>query len=133
MRPVVPPGQLPLQDLARRVAWELVEEHDLARHLEPGEVLLHPVLEVVLGDVTGDHHEGLEPLAEVGVVDAQRRHLDHALVPGQTVLDLLGEDVLSAGDDHLVVATLDEQVAVLVEAADVAAAHQPVEIGRAHV
>jgi hypothetical protein len=37
---------------------------------------------------------------------------------------LAREDVLAAGDDHLVVAAGDEQAAVLVEVADVARGHQ---------
>ena len=42
----------------------------------------------------------------------------------EQVLDLGREDVLAAGDDHLVVAALDEQPALLVEPAEVAAGHQ---------
>ena len=107
---------------------QLVEEHDLARHLVAGEVLLDPVLEVVLGDVARrEHHERPEPLAEVVVVDADRGHLDDRLVAGEAVLDLLGEDVLAAGDDHLVVAALDVQPAVVAEPADVTGRHQSVD------
>ena len=58
---------------------------------------------------------------------ADRGDLDDRVVAGQAVLDLLGEDVLAAGDDHLVVAALDVQQPVLVEAADVAGRHQPVD------
>ena len=67
-------------------------------------------------------HERAQPLAVVVVVDADRGDVLDVLVAREAVLDLLGEDVLAAGDDHLVVAALDEQAAVLVEAADVAAA-----------
>ena len=35
-------GQLPLEHLAGGVAGQLVEEHDLARHLVAGQVVLHP-------------------------------------------------------------------------------------------
>src|SRR4051794_31675874 len=101
-------SELTLENLASRVPGELIEEHDLARNLEAGEVLLDPVLEVVLGRSVGcDDHERLEPLAELGIVDADRGHLHHGLMAGETVLDLLREDVLAAGDDHLVVAALD--------------------------
>ena len=67
-------------------------------------------------------HEGLQPLAELLVVDADHRDLDDRLVVGEQVLDLAREDVLAAGDDHLVVAAVDEEAAVGVEVADVAAA-----------
>src|SRR5690606_4322880 len=69
--------ELPLEDLARGVAGQLVEEDDLARHLVPGEVLLHPALEVVLAGryavLEGDVR--LEPLAVVVVVHAHGGHL----------------------------------------------------------
>ena len=48
-------------------------------------------------------------------------------VVGEQVLDLAREDVLAAGDDHLVVAAVDEQPPVLVEVADVAGGHQAVD------
>src|SRR6476619_3124442 len=86
--------QLPLEDLAGGVARQLVEEDDLPRDLVAGEVLLHPALEVLLGDLPRGDHERLEPLAVVGVVDADCGDLDDGLVAGQAVLDLLGEDVL---------------------------------------
>ena len=41
-------------------------------------------------------------------------------VVGEQVLDLAREDVLAAGDDHLVVAAVDEQPPALVEVPDVA-------------
>src|SRR5262245_42392749 len=71
--------ELPLEHLAGGVAGQLVEEDDLAGHLEAGEVLLDPVLQVVLRRVTRDHHERLQALAEVVVVDADRGHLDDRL------------------------------------------------------
>src|SRR4051794_603212 len=121
-------GELTLEDLASRVAWELIEEHDLARNLVAGEVLPDPVLEVVLARRFGsDDHECLQALAELLVVDADRGHLDDGLVTREAVLDLLREDVLATRDDHLVVAALDVEPPVRVEAADVARRHQPVD------
>src|SRR3954454_777977 len=121
-------SELTLQNLASRVARELIEEHDLARNLVAGEVLPDPFLEVVLArTVRPDHDERLEPPAELVVRDADRGHLDDGVVQRQAVLDLLREDVLTAGDDHLVVAALDVEPAVAVEAADVAGGHQPVD------
>ena len=46
---------------------------------------------------------------------------------GEQVLDLAREDVLAAGDDHLVVAAVDEEAPVGVEVADVAAGEQAVD------
>ena len=46
---------------------------------------------------------------------------------GEQVLDLAREDVLAAGDDHLVVAAVDEEAAGRVEVADVAAAEEAVD------
>ena len=46
---------------------------------------------------------------------------------GDQVLDLGGEHVLAARDDHVVRAALDEQAPVVVEVADVAGGHQPVD------
>ena len=43
------------------------------------------------------------------------------------ILDFGGEDVLAAGHDHLVVAAADVEQALLVEVADVAGGHQPVD------
>ena len=71
--------------------------------------------------------EGLQPLAELLVLDPDHRDLDHRLVVGEQVLDLAREDVLAAGDDHLVVAAVDEEAPAGVEVADVAAAEQPVD------
>lgn len=67
-----------------------------------------------------EHHEGRQPLAVLLVVHADHRGLGHVGVGGQRLLHLDRVDVLTAGDDHLVVAPDDEQPAVLVEVADVA-------------
>jgi hypothetical protein len=66
-------SELTLENLASRVARELIEEDDLARDLESGEVLPDPDLEVVLAWAGGgDDDERLEPLAEPVVVDPDR-------------------------------------------------------------
>src|SRR5207245_11001195 len=53
--------------------------------------------------------------------------LADSVVLGQEALALGRKHVLPAGDDHLVVATLDEQTPLLVDVADVAGGHQPAE------
>src|SRR2546429_4445457 len=121
--------QLALDDLAGGVARQLVDELDLAWDLEAGEVGLDVPLDVLLAELLAvpGGHEGLERLAEPVVVHADHGDLADGVVLGQEVLDLGGKHVLPAGDDHLVVATLDEQAPLLVDVADVAGGHQPAE------
>src|SRR3954454_9136785 len=121
--------QLALEDLAGLVARQLVDEHELLGHLVVREVGLHVLLELGLVGLArpARHHEGLQRLAELLVLDADDRHLGDAVVPGQQVLDLRGEDVLAARDDHLVVAAVDEQAPAVVELADVAAGHEALD------
>src|SRR5947209_6436203 len=104
-----------LDDLARGVARQLVEERDLPGHLVPGQVGLDVVLELLLGRLLlalGRHDERLEALAELLVGDTHHRDLVDAGMFVQEVLDLAREDVLASRDDHLVVAAVDEQAAV---------------------
>src|SRR4051794_34919967 len=119
-------GELPLEDLAGRVARQLVDEDDVARDLVAREVRLDVVPELVLRRRPArlDDDERAQPLAELLVLDADDGHLADRRVAGEQVLDLAREHVLAARDDHLVVATGDEQAAVLVEVADVARGHQ---------
>src|SRR5215204_7508874 len=83
--------QLALQDLAGRVARQLVDEDDLARHLVARQVLPHVALELVLGRLLAalEHHERAQALAEVLVLDSHGRDVAHGGVAGQPVLDLL--------------------------------------------
>src|SRR3954468_920608 len=61
--------QLPLQDFSGCVARQLVEELDVARHLVAGQVLLHILLDVVLGKLrAGADDERLQALPEVRVL-----------------------------------------------------------------
>ncbi len=73
------------------------------------------------------HEEHPQPLAVLLVRNAHRRGLLDVLVRGEQLLDLAREDVLAARDDHLVVAPVHEQAAGLVEVADVAGRHEPVD------
>src|SRR5689334_432723 len=54
--------EVALEHLAGRVARQLVEEDDLARHLVAGEVLLDVTLERLLVDRPLRDHEGAQPL-----------------------------------------------------------------------
>ena len=59
-------------------------------------------------------------LAETVVGRADHRHLAHAGVAREHVLDLERMDVLAAGDDHVVQPAVDPEVAVRVEVPGVA-------------
>jgi hypothetical protein len=65
------------------------------------------------------------------VVDADDRDVPHARQARDDVLDLAREDVLAAGDEHLVLAAVDEQAALRVEMSHVARRGQAVEDGLA--
>ena len=114
--------ELALEHLAGRVARQLVDEHDVARDLVAGEVRLDVLLDLVGRHLLLGHDDGLQPLAELLVVDAEDRDLLDRVVALEQLLDLRREDVLAAGDDHVVVAAVDEQPPVVVEVADVAGA-----------
>ena len=99
-------------------------------HLEAGEVVLRRACctsSSVSSSPTRRTTNAAQPLAELVVVDADDRDLVDRRVVGEQVLDLAREDVLAAGDDHLVVAAVDEQPAVAVEVPDVARRHQAVD------
>src|ERR1700722_6021632 len=99
-------SQLPLEDLAGRVARQLLHEHHIARNLETGEVRLHVVLHRLLRQpvAVARHYERLQPLPELRALDAPNRALLDLLVRGQRALDLTREQVLPAADDHFIVA-----------------------------
>ena len=68
------------------------------------------------------HHDGVDLLAPDVVGDADYRRLLHRRVLGQGHLHLGRENVLSAGDDHVLHPVHEEQVAAVVEVAGVAGA-----------
>src|SRR5947209_2367897 len=119
-------AQLALEDLARRVARELIHENDVAGHLVARQVGAHMVLQLGCADLAPrvKADEGTQPLAELLVTDADDRHLTDPREPGEQILDLAGEDVLTAGHDHVVVAAIDEQPLLSVEVTDVSRCHQ---------
>lgn len=98
------------QQLTRRIARQLVDEHHVARNLVPGQVVLHVLLDLrrILGRAGFGNNEGAQPFSELHVVNTDHCHLGD-IGPGfEQVLDLLGEHVLPAGNDHVVVAAVDE-------------------------
>src|ERR1700757_2961573 len=78
-----------LEHLARGIAGQLVQEHDLARNLIAGQVLLDVALDVVLGQTRAlaQDHERLQALSELLVLDSGDGGLGDPLVAGQQLLD----------------------------------------------
>src|SRR4051812_5778381 len=113
--------QLPLQDFSGCVARQLLEELDVARHLVARQVLLHILLDLVLGQLgaAGGDDERLQPLAEVRVLDAHDRGIRDLRVLREQLLDLAGIHVLPARDDHVVLAGVDEQASALIDVSHV--------------
>ena len=72
---------------------------------------------------------GEQPLAEFVVGNAEHRAVAHAVHADQRVLDLGRIDVDAARDHHVALAVAQEQIAVLVEVADVADADEAVAAG----
>src|SRR6478609_12077430 len=122
-------AQLALEDLSSRVARQFVEEDHLARHLIAGQMLFDVGLDVVLADTgaVGLDHERAQPVPPLLVLHAHRGGLDDVGMTADQILHLGGKHVLAARHDHFVVATADVQQAVLVEIADIAGRHEPVD------
>ena len=71
-------------------------------------------------------HERQRHLAATRILQTDDRGILHRGMPVQHLLDLAGEHVLARDDQHLLDATRDEQVAILVETAHVAGAEEAV-------
>ena len=115
------PSQHSPQDLPRRALRQFGDEAVLARPLEASERVGGQTVRVELlpGDPVVGHDAGDDALAEA-VVGAAITRPPHARNAHQHVLDLDRMDVLAARDDHVVDASYDPEVAVLVDPADVA-------------
>ena len=114
--------ELAAEELAGGVARQRRREADAARHLESGEALAAEGNELFTcrrGVGAKDDYRGRRPApALVGQrVDAR---LEHGGVGGEDGLDLRRVDVFAAGDDQVVAAVEDVEVAFGVEVADVA-------------
>ena len=91
----------------------------LAGPLEPGKRRREAVsVELIRACIADDDRD--DALAPAIVGDADHRHLAHARMTREHVLDLEWVDVLAARDDHVVEPPVDPQVAVAVEMAGVA-------------
>ena len=102
---------------------------NLARDLVASEVGLDEVPDLVVGELAAgpQSDEGHQPPSPLRVLDPDHRCFLDPLVGDQELLDLAREYVLAAGDDHVVVASVDEQPPGVVEVPHIAGAHQPVD------
>jgi hypothetical protein len=75
---------------------------------------------------SGADDEGGEALAELRIRNADHCHVGDLWQNRYGFLDGPREHVLAAGDDHLVIASGDEQPAACVEVPEIACVHQPV-------
>ena len=119
------PAQLRAHDLAARGLRQLVDERDLPRVLVRRGHVLHVLLQ--LADQVGgrveampEHDERLHDLAAIGVGRADHRALGHRRMLEQRALDLERADPVRRREDHVVRATDEPEVALLVRHAAVA-------------
>src|SRR3954454_12170800 len=124
----VPLSENALEHLARRGAWQGLDEVDRPRPLEAAEARAAEVEQLRLraAHPGTQRHDGLHrlPPSLVGHADdcgvGDRRMLE------QDALDHPRIDVLPARDDYVLAPVLDEQIAVVVDAANVAGAQRSV-------
>src|SRR5689334_8831635 len=92
-------GQLPLQYLSRRGAWQLIDERDVARNREAAQ----PVSDITLDHLfvqrcpVGPDHEGREALTELRIGNADHCHVSDLRQRGDSFFDRPREYILSAG------------------------------------
>src|SRR5215213_4407814 len=102
-----------LQYLSRRRARQLADEGDVARNREATQTVSDVALDHVFvqrGPPGADDERG-EALTELRIRNAYHCHVGDLRQDRDGLLDGPREDVLAAGDDHLVVASGDEQPA----------------------
>src|SRR5262245_14899260 len=111
-------AQLGLEDLAVIVLRQRIDEHIVLRTLEAGDRVEAEAIELARGGVA--HDIGHDDLAPFAVGSSDDGDLAHPRVPEQHLLDLARIDVGAAGDDDVLGAVLERQIAVGVEGAEVA-------------
>ena len=113
-------------DLSGAAARHFVEDRDLPWHFVVRQILSDMLLEYVRGSRRAgiQNHERGQSLTVLLVVDADHRRLRYLGVRRQRLLHLDRIDVLTAGDDHLVVAADDEQPPRVIEVTDIARRHE---------
>src|SRR5690606_26914836 len=116
-----------LEDLAGGRLRQFGDEVDRLGFLVSGQMLAGLRDDVLLGDRLPrlQHHHGLHRLAPLVVRHTDDRTFQHRRMPRDRLLDLDAEDVLAAGDDHVLRAVDDVDVALVVPRGDVAGPHPP--------
>src|SRR5665811_2128633 len=119
--------QLALHDFARRVARKFLNEHRAAGYGEPRDPLFGVGDDFGLGDGLALPHDDVrgEALSPIAVGDPGDHYIGNARVVDQRILEFAREDVLAAGNDHVVVASGHEQATQFVEISQVPGAHEP--------
>ena len=118
-------------DLSDRVLGQFAEDLDVDGDLDAGETVSAVRGHGIRGELGTRvrHHERDGHLAEDVVRAPHHGHFENTGQAADRVLDLLGIDVLSPADDHVLDAVHQRQVAVLVEAPHVAGADPAVDDG----
>ncbi len=113
--------QFPAQEFARGVAWQGVAEFDAPRDFVARQPLTTEGREFFCRSVTAgaQFDGGDDAAAPVGVSFAERAGLLDRRMRQQRCLDLGRVDVLPAGNDQVVPAVKDVQVALVVEIAQI--------------
>ena len=116
-----------LLHLARRGLRQRLDDLERLRHLVAREPRARHLAQVVGRDVgpVAQHDVGLRHLAPELVGHADHGDLDDRGVGGERVLDLDARDVLAAGDDDVLQAVADLDVAVGMHHAEIAGAEPP--------
>ena len=110
-----------LVDLAGGVGRQrLLLDSPEARNGKRRDIALQLFSQLRTGEVAFGHDDGHHFLAEVGVRNAEHDGLVHAGNRHQRALDGGRRDVLAAADDHVLAAPGDPQVALVVQAAEIA-------------
>src|SRR6185369_8775356 len=105
---------------------------DRLRRLEAGDALAGEVDDISGGRLLAGlhHHDRLDRFTPFVVGDADHGGFGHVRVIADRAFDLGRIDVLAAGDDHVLDAVVDVEVAVLVQVAGVAGAQPAVAAER---
>ncbi len=125
-------AQAGLVDLADGIARQGVDDVDAGGHLDPGQTVGQVGEQFLLGRVPiGTGHHVRDRHLAVHVVGGCADHgaFEDRRVGGEGVLDLLGIQVFSAPDDHVLDAVDQGEVAVVVEPSDVAGVQPPGDDG----
>src|SRR3954469_6975405 len=120
------------RQLSDRRARQIVDEFDLRRQFVPAELagkLRAQLVERERLCAGPELDEGLCGLAAIRVGNAEHDHLVHAWYGVDRLLDHLRIDVEAAGDDHVLLAVDQEEIAVAIDIADVAGEEAAVDEG----